>query len=106
MAVANQLGFKKIYEAPVEVNLDFSESSIKGLFTNNGIWNFVVDTLAVWYRMNILNYYRDGKNRVKVYDNDLGLYINTGEIKGGGKKKLFYDLVTALSKKISFHRTP
>lgn len=98
LAVANQLGFTKIYEAPVEVNIDFSDSTIKGIFAKNGIWNFVVDTIAVWYRMKILNYYKDGKNRVKVYDPELELYINTGALKD--KRQKIIDFVDGLSRKI------
>ena len=80
LAVAHSLGFRRIYDAPVEINLNFAESSIIGLFTQNGIWRFIYDTLAVWYRLNILNYYKDGKKRVAVYDKELDLYINTGDI--------------------------
>lgn len=80
LAVAHSFGFKRIYEAPVDVVLDFRGSSIVGLFTQNGIWRFVYDTLAVWYRLKILKYYRDGKNRIKVYDPELGMHINTGDL--------------------------
>lgn len=82
LAVAYRYGFRKIYEAPVEVNLDFSSSTIGGLFTNNGIWNFVADTLAVWYRMKILHYYDDGRNRVTKFDPELNMNVNTGDMKG------------------------
>lgn len=91
LAVANQLGFKRIYEAPVIVNLDFSKSTIKGVFKSNGIWGFVNDTLAVWYRMRILGYYTDGKNRVKTFDDELGYYVNTGDMKG--KKQRIIEVV-------------
>ncbi len=40
LAVANKLGFKKIYEAPVVVNWDPNETSIVGLFSSNGILEF------------------------------------------------------------------
>jgi len=91
LAVANYLGFKKIFDAPVEVDMDFSESSIVGLFTNNGVWNFAYDTLAVWYRMHILNYYMDRNNRINVYDEDLQMYVNTGDMKN--RKQSIINLV-------------
>lgn len=80
LVVANYLGYKKIYDAPVEVDLDFSDSTIIGLFTQNGIWQFVYDTLAVWYRLNILKYYRSGRKRIRIYDKELKMYINTGDL--------------------------
>ncbi len=101
LAVAHLFGFKKIYEAPVHINMDFSGSTITilGIFASNGIWNFVVDTLAVWYRMKILNYYREGKNRIKVYDPELKLDVNTGEMKG--EKQKIIDYVNKISEIIN-----
>jgi glycosyltransferase involved in cell wall biosynthesis len=86
LAVANKLGFKKIYDAPVEIKGDFGQSSIVGLFTKNGIWGFVIDTLGVWYRMNILHYYGDKKDRIKIFDEDLQLYLNTGDMRGNKQR--------------------
>ena len=103
LTVANQLGFTKIYEAPVEVNIDFSNSTIKGFFAHNGIWNFVVDTIAVWYRMKILNYYLDGKNRFKEYDDELGLYVNTGGLKD--ERQRIVDFVNDISVKLSKNKS-
>jgi len=102
LAVANYLGFNKIYDAPVEVDMDFGQSSIVGIFTSNGIWGFVHDTLAVWYRMHILNYYENSKNIVKVYDEDLDMYINTGDMKNKGQSIIV--LVNNLSAKINYFR--
>ena len=55
LAVARKLGYKKIYEAPVKFR--FKQNTI----TNASFWKIVffmlLDTLAVFYRMNILNYY-------------------------------------------------
>lgn len=63
LSVANYLGFKRIYEAPVELKMKFggfstliSKSFIKTILRM--LW----DTLAVFYRLRILNYY-DYKNR-------------------------------------------
>lgn len=85
LAVAHSYGFKRIYDAPVEVKLDFEGSSIIGLFTQNGIWQFVYDTLAVWYRLNILKYYEKERKRISTFDEELGLHINTGDIADKGQ---------------------
>lgn len=57
LAVAKRHGFKRIYEFPVEISLEFSSSSI----ITKGFWRSVVsmltDTLAVFYRLRILRYY-------------------------------------------------
>lgn len=78
LAVANKLGFKKIYDAPVIVNWEPTNTSLGKVFRSGVIRDFMMDTLAVWYRMNILKYYYNGRNRVKVFDEDLGMNINTG----------------------------
>jgi glycosyltransferase involved in cell wall biosynthesis len=101
LAVANKLGFKKIYDAPVEIKIDFNDSSIAGLFTKNGIWPFVRDTIAVWYRMNILHYYSSRRDRVKVFDEDLQLYINNGDMKGN--KQVIINIVNNFWNKLFFN---
>lgn len=65
LAVANHLGFKKIYEAPVELAFDFGHLSTvvsKGFLRT--IFKMLKDTSAVFYRLRILHYY-DSKNRKK-----------------------------------------
>lgn len=56
LAVANAMGFKKIYEGPVELNFD-GESSI----TSGNFWMIILlmlwDTMAVFYRLRIIRYY-------------------------------------------------
>lgn len=78
LAVANYLGFKRIYEAPVEVHLDFGNNST---LTNKKLWHFIyamfLDTLAVFYRLRILNYYSDSSLRKWVYDPELNFRVNT-----------------------------
>ena len=58
LAVANHLGYKRIYEAPIEVKFNKKTSAIS--------WktaiDMAIDTLAVFYRLRILRYYED-KNR-------------------------------------------
>jgi len=56
LAVAQSLGYTKIYEAPIK--LRFRQGSI----TSTNFWRIsfltLWDTLAVYYRMNILKYYK------------------------------------------------
>lgn len=63
LAIANYLGFKRIYEAPVELKMEFGGASVltskKFLRT---VMGFAIDTMAVFYRLNIIHYY-DDKNR-------------------------------------------
>lgn len=63
LSVANYLGHGRIYEAPIELKMDFRDTSI---VMNNGfiktLWSTLLDTLAVFYRLHILHYY-DSKNR-------------------------------------------
>jgi len=55
LAVAQRLGYTKIYEAPVK--LRFRQGGI----TNSNLWRILFftlwDTLAIFYRMNVLHYY-------------------------------------------------
>jgi len=84
LAVANHLGFKNIYDAPVEITMDFTTNSsfspLKLIFNKN-IWAMIQDTLGVFYRLKILKYYDDGSKRLWIYDKDLEMRINTGELK-------------------------
>jgi glycosyltransferase involved in cell wall biosynthesis len=52
MVVANHYGFK-ITEAPVELKYNFSGTGINW----KQIWNILVDTAAIFYRLKILYYY-------------------------------------------------
>ncbi|HET7098866.1 MAG TPA: glycosyltransferase [Patescibacteria group bacterium] len=63
LSVANYLGYKRIYEAPVELKMKFSNASTimsKGFLKT--VLSVFIDTLAVFYRLHILHYY-DYKNR-------------------------------------------
>jgi len=64
LAVANYLGFKRIYEAPVELKMEFkggvSTIASKGFIKTS--LKMLWDTLAVFYRLRIRNYYHT-KNR-------------------------------------------
>jgi len=77
LSVANKLGFVKIYEAPIKLNYDFcSLTHATGLKT---IYSCLIEALAVFYRLKILNYYDDKNKRKWVYDPELEMRINTGK---------------------------
>ncbi len=66
LAVANYLGYKRIYEAPVEIKYEFTSG---GRFSNYILLDpfvrgMLIDTLAVYYRMYILKFY-DDRNKEK-----------------------------------------
>ena len=67
LAVANSLGFNKLYESPVQIKMEFGGASVvtsKGFLRQ--ISYMLLDTLAVFYRLKILGYYSDkNKNRWK-----------------------------------------
>ena len=77
LSVANKLGFTKIYEAPIKLTYDF-----KSLTHATGIkiiYSCLIDSLAVFYRLKILNYYDDKNKRKWIYDPELEMRINTGK---------------------------
>ncbi len=59
LAVSYLLGYTKIYEAPIRIN--FKSGSIN----NSTMWKVILlmlwDTVAVFYRLKILNYYKKSK---------------------------------------------
>lgn len=77
LAVANSLGFSRIYEAPIQIQLSFGGSSTvtsrKFLRT---IMLMFWDTMAVFYRLKILNYYSDKSRRKWRYDPELSFRVN------------------------------
>jgi len=76
LAVANRLGFKKIYEAPIKLTYDFkSLTHATGLKI---IYSCLIDALSIFYRLKILHYYDDKNKRKWIYDPDLEMRINTG----------------------------
>lgn len=77
LVVARKLGYKKIFEAPIKIDSErfvFS-STIKA----KTIFEVLVDTLAVFYRLVILRYYDNGNKRKWKYDPELDFRINTGK---------------------------
>ena len=70
LAVAHYLGYKRIFEAPVELHFNLKRSTLsKSLYT--ALFNTLWDTLAIFYRLKIIHYY-DKKNKKKwKYDHEL-----------------------------------
>lgn len=75
LAVAYHLGYKRIFEAPVEIYLNVTTSII-----SKGIWKIIfhmlLDTSAVFYRLKILRYYDNGNKRKWKFDPELNFKIN------------------------------
>jgi len=77
LSVANHLGFKDIYEAPVKLTYDFTSlTHATGLKT---VYGCLIDALSIFYRLKILHYYDDKNKRKWVYNPDLEMRVNTGK---------------------------
>lgn len=63
LAVARRLGFKRIYEAPIKLKYNFSDFTHAS--TLRTILYILIDTLAVFYRLNILRYYENNNWKKK-----------------------------------------
>ncbi len=72
LAVAKSLGFDRIFEAPIEVRFDKRTSRISW----GTILLMFVDTLAIFYRLKILNYYSDKSKRKWLLDPELKFSVN------------------------------
>lgn len=57
LAVANRMGFRKIYEFPVEIDMEFAGGSMATANFFKTSWSMLWDTLAVFYRLKIRQYY-------------------------------------------------
>ena len=79
LAVANDLGYKRIFEAPIDIKLGFGGNST---LTNQRFFRIVgamlKDTLAIFYRLKILNYYSDKNRRKWRFDPELNFRVNIG----------------------------
>ncbi len=78
LAVAYHLGYRKIFDAPVEIDLFSSKSSIVWKKMLRIILNMLKDTLAVYYRLKILRYYDEASKRKWRFDPELNFRINIG----------------------------
>jgi len=74
LAVAKRVGFKRIFEAPIEVTFDKRASRIR--------WDtslqMALDTLRVFYRLKILKYYDDKIDKKWKLDPTLRFRISMG----------------------------
>jgi len=75
LAVAKRLGFLNIHDGPVILDATkLRKSSIQSIT----ILSMLLDTLAVFYRLNFLHYYDDKNRRKWRYDPELDFRINIG----------------------------
>lgn len=76
LAVSDRLGFKRIYEAPIELDWNDVNSTIsKNLIISS--WNMFWDTLAVFYRLKLLRHY-DVTRRKRQLPSKHRLGVSTG----------------------------
>lgn len=61
LAVASRLGFKRIYEAPIKLRYNFSD--ITHASTLRSVFLILVDTAAIFYRIQLLHYYDDKRHK-------------------------------------------
>lgn len=79
LAVSYSLGFTRIYEAPIELKFNFKGISILNRhYLGKTVYNMLVDTLAVFYRLKILRYYADHNRRRWRFDPELQFRVNVG----------------------------
>lgn len=75
LVVASRLGYKRIFEAPIELNYNFTGSVI-----SKNLWRQLLrtfwDTLAIFYRLKILSYYDNQSRRRWRYDPELNFRVN------------------------------
>ena len=74
LAVANHLGYTRIFEAPIE--LDFTGvSSITSISVWKVVYRMLWDTFAVFYRLKILHYYDNINKKKWMFDPELNFKI-------------------------------
>ncbi len=79
LAVANYLKYNRIYEAPVEIKLRFGgTSTVTSQKFIRTVLAMLTDTLAIFYRLKILNYYSDKNHRRWKFDPELNFRVNVG----------------------------
>lgn len=77
LTVANYLGYKRIFEAPIDISLRFGgTSTITSQKFVRTVIAMILDTLAVFYRLKILGYYSDNNKRKWKYDPELNFRVN------------------------------
>lgn len=79
LAVANYLNYGRIYEAPVDIKLRFGvASTVTSQRFIRTVIGMLIDTLAIFYRLKILDYYSDRNKRKWRLDPELNFRINVG----------------------------
>lgn len=79
LAVANYLGYKRIFEAPIDVTLHFGgTSTITSQKFLRTVMAMLWDTLAVFYRLKIQRFYSDENKRKWRFDPELNFRVNVG----------------------------
>ena len=74
LAVAKHIGFRRIYEAPIEVNFNKRTSKIKW----DTSLHMFLDTLGIFYRLKIRGYYNDNKKKLWKLDPELEVNMKLG----------------------------
>ena len=74
LSVAKHLGFYRIYEAPIEVRFDSRTSSIAWTTVFKMTW----DSLTIFYRLKLCNYYNDSNQKKWIFDPELQFKVNIG----------------------------
>lgn len=75
LTVAYSLGYKRIFEAPIELNFDVKSSILSQNMFKELLRTFL-DTLAIFYRLKIIRYYDDENKRKWKYDPELNYRVN------------------------------
>lgn len=61
LVAADSLGYKRIYEAPIK--LDYRLGPVTSAATLRAIIGIVIDTMAIYYRKNVLNHYQKPRRK-------------------------------------------
>jgi glycosyltransferase involved in cell wall biosynthesis len=77
LAVANYLKYSKIYESPIELYFRYN-STITSINFWKVIWNMLIDTMAIFYRLRIIKYYDESNKRIWKFDPELNFRVNIG----------------------------
>ena len=76
LAVAYRLGFRRIYEAPIKI--DPHQFKFTSTIRFRAVFQMLLDTLAVFYRLRLRRYYDDHNRRRWRYDPELNFRVNIG----------------------------
>jgi hypothetical protein len=66
LVAAKNNGFKRIFEAPIK--LDYTLEKVTSAATVHSIYGIFLDTLAIFYRANFLEYYKKPHNKNLSFD--------------------------------------